>query len=265
MASGIASPYFEMDSHGDLMLPGCYKGADQAFVDGDATVMLAHWQPLPIGVCTKANGDTPDGLAVDFVYHTHPEAESAYTVAKERFALGKGTGLSVGIRILASGYVDFQNGQQMLDWLEAEGYDLALVKNIEKIRAWARWCSVIRKVNELFEFSQVCVGSARSAQTDMIKSALGGDGSRSDLTLSDHFAVLLSSTEGLVRRYQAHRDWRKDNGRSDSRDRLDDAKSLHTELGTLIKTIEDGLASHSNSDFETARLRSRLFLLKGEE
>lgn len=262
-ASGIASPFLEMDRHGDVMLPGCFKGADQAFADGDAVVMLNHWEPLPIGICTKAQ-EGSEGLEVEFVYHTTPAATDAYTVAKERHALGKGTGLSVGIRLSRQGFEEFENGQQLLNYLSHEGIDEAQIKNIDKVRARAGYCQVVKRVDELFEFSQVPVGAAYSAQTTHIKNVFGSDGSLAGLPLAEHLEVLLAGIEGGVARLNSYSGMRADEGRNVSRSRLAQAKSLHSQLGELVQQIEKGYATPPIFNVLSLKAEAEAFLLENQ-
>lgn len=240
-ASGIASPFYELDRHGDMMLPGCYKSAAPAFVAGEAVVMLNHYGMLPIGVCTKAD-EVDEGLAVDFVYHTHKEATDARSVAKERQEMGKGTGLSVGIRIQKQGYEEFENGQQLLNWLEEEGHDMGRVKNTDKIRAYSRYCWAIKKVDELFEFSQVCVGAAPSALATQIKNVFGGDKLLADLATDELMKMLLAGVDVGVERLESIKSVRAADGRKLGGDAVANAKSLRDRLDTLIKSAEGATA-----------------------
>jgi hypothetical protein len=259
-ASGIASPFYELDRHGDMMLPGCYKMAGPAFADAEAVVMLNHGEPLPIGICTNAE-EVAEGLAVDFVYHSHAQAADARSVAKERQDMGKGTGLSVGIRLSKQGWEEFENGQQLLNWLEEEGHDISRVKNLDKIRAYSRYCYAIKKVDELFEFSQVCVGAAPSALATQIKNVFGGDKSLADLPTDELMKMLLAGVGVGVERLEAIKSIRAEDGRKLGGDALANAKSLRDRLDDLLKT-DNGATVPDSLLMKSLQLQAEAVLLE---
>lgn len=254
---GYASVFYELDRHGDMMLPGCYGKSVQRYLESDsgATVMLNHWEPLPIGLCKSAVEDDK-GLLVEWMYHSHKEANDAYTVAKERAEHGKGTGLSVGIRLASKGFEEFSNGAQLLSWLEDEGHDMTRVANIEAIRARDSWCWAIKRVDDWFEFSQVCVPANASAAATMIKNVFGGE-SRADLTTEEHLSLLLAGVEGGIARLESIQELRAKDGRNLSGTTRKAAEKLLERLGNLLSASDVPSATGTKS-----LRRARAFLLE---
>jgi len=92
--SGYASVFGNEDAGGDIVEPGAFTKAIPAFLR-DGFISWSHDWATPIALPTDAREDER-GLLLSGRFHSTPTAQEARTIAAERAAAGKRTGLSVG-------------------------------------------------------------------------------------------------------------------------------------------------------------------------
>lgn len=99
---GYASLFGVLDSGGDVVESGAFKGSLDGFLN-DGFISLGHdWDGLAIGTIAEAKEDRK-GLYIRTEYHSTTQAQEARRVAAERMARGKSVGLSIGYEIKDGG------------------------------------------------------------------------------------------------------------------------------------------------------------------
>lgn len=155
-AIGAASVMGKIDRGGDCIFPGAFdKKVLKDFIDNGFIAVGHSWGGLPIGMPVSAK-EIGSELVCEFEYHSTPAAQEARQIAIERTAAGKSVGLSIGFMPEWSSVTYFADGEKMLDFAKANGYDLGFF-DTKGIKAWKSGCWAILKITALFEFSQVTV------------------------------------------------------------------------------------------------------------
>lgn len=122
--SGYGSVFGGIDSYGDTIVPGAYKGTIPQFLK-DGFIAWSHDWAFPIATPDKAREDER-GLWIEAAFHTDAESQRARQIVAERLERGKSMGLSIGYQ--AKGF-DFQevDGQQVRRLLDIELMEVSLV------------------------------------------------------------------------------------------------------------------------------------------
>lgn len=202
---GAASVMGMIDSTGDCIFPGAFSAKVlKDFVQGGFIAKNHDWQGLPIGMPVSAK-QVGNQLVCEWRYHDTPDAQDARKVAQERLAAGKGVGLSIGFMPDWEKIVRFESGAKLLDYAEANGYDMSLF-DTKQIKAWKGTCWGLIEVLGLFEFSQVTVPANPSAQASDVKSGIGKAKSRSNtlgavLQAKIHQSFTVAADEAAIRGY----------------------------------------------------------------
>lgn len=175
--TGYASVFGNVDSYGDVVMPGAYAESIPVFLR-DGFIAIGHdWGSLAVGYATEAVEDSY-GLKLTTAFHSTKEAQDARTVIRERSAAGKSTGLSIGYMVPAGGRKSRDDG----------------VSELHKI--------------DLREVSIVTVPANRAALVTGAKS-----GPHGGLTLEDHSKAALAVVEDLVARFAVLGELRAKDGR----------------------------------------------------
>ena len=103
-------------------------------------------------------------------YHTTGDAQDARTVAMERLAAGKKVGLSIGFTI--GDYVEFQNGDALLEMAASMGMDLNQF-DVENIRKCQRECYLLVRLAKIFEVSQVNFPAVPDSEASAVRHDFG--------------------------------------------------------------------------------------------
>lgn len=236
VATGKPAVMGNCDRGGDVIMPGAFSKAvlDQFVKDG--FVSLGHdWGENPIGYVTRCE-DAGTCLVAEWVYHSTDDAQEARTVAMERQAAGKSVGLSVGFSPDWNKVLQFDNGEKLWAWALGEGYDPQTLDPAIKDRTSTCWA--MPKVLELYEFSQVTVPQNPQAVAARVKTLFGYDGSRTDLSLSDHSRAVRTAVEGFVARMADYGRMREQKARGIPDAYLDDIREAASLLGALVDDME---------------------------
>lgn len=105
-----------IDSYGDVIRDGAFKGLEEFIVSG--FMGEAHAWDKAVGYIEEAREDDK-GLWVKMAFHSTPDAQSLRTKVSERLAAGKSVGLSIGYFTRES-----ENGQ-------INGQDVRFLNSIE--------------------------------------------------------------------------------------------------------------------------------------
>lgn len=105
-----------IDSYGDVIRDGAFKGLEEFIVSG--FMGEAHAWDKAVGYIEEAREDDK-GLWVKMAFHSTPDAQSLRTKVNERLAAGKSVGLSIGYFTRES-----ENGQ-------INGQDVRFLNSIE--------------------------------------------------------------------------------------------------------------------------------------
>jgi phage head maturation protease len=158
-----------LDSYGDVILPGAFDGCLEQFVAEGFLAVGHDWDDLPVGWIESAAMEGRRLVAVA-KFHTTDEAQQARTVCIERLAAGKTVSTSIGFMIdYAEGTKYFGSGVDLMTWAKGAGYDLTQFS--PEVALWERSCRAILKVRRLCEFSFVVVPANPEANEAEAKTA----------------------------------------------------------------------------------------------
>jgi HK97 family phage prohead protease len=157
---GYGSTFGNRDRAGEIVVPGAFRKALEAFLR-DGFIAVGHdWAALPVATVKSAVEDEM-GLRLEAEFHTTSRAQEARQTVRERLERGKSVGLSIGYRVL-----------------DAEDTDEGrLLKEIE-----------------LHEVSLVTVPCNALAAVTGIKTSVEC-GLPADLPLADHASAVLAALE----------------------------------------------------------------------
>lgn len=145
----------------EVIFPGAFASALPRFMR-EGTVLRDHkWDKLPIAYPTllEQRGQELYGEAT---YHDHPEAQAARGVAIQRTANGLMVGLSIGFFLESDCYMWFLSGEALLEFAQANGYDMSLF-DAKQIKACDGWICGVTEIRQLAEYSQISVLQANDA------------------------------------------------------------------------------------------------------
>ncbi|MEM4202836.1 MAG: HK97 family phage prohead protease [Candidatus Methanomethylicaceae archaeon] len=117
---------WDIDLVGDRFAPGAFVNLDEFVQSGFIT--LGHdWQSVPIAYPIEATQDA-QGLLIRAKFHTHPEAQAAYTYVLERLQARKTVPLSIGFVVEKSHYEEDPDRQMQVRVITAARlYEVSLV------------------------------------------------------------------------------------------------------------------------------------------
>lgn len=219
----VASACGVLLKNGAVIAPGAFsaKVLRQSVIDG--WVDIAHeWEGEPIGYFDKVYMDG-DNLMIEATFHTHEEAQTQRQIIQERLDAGKSVAVSIGYQIAYNKVQYFESGQALLDYCKDAGYDLNRFD--QKTLKKCGYCWLIPEVTELNEVSICNVGMNPAAKVLEVN-----DFSEERMTLSD----ALKSALAAVERAKEVLDMRTAEGRTLSKERLDQLTAIHAAAGEII-------------------------------
>ncbi len=196
---GYCSVKHNVDRVGDVIEDGAYVDLDSLVKDGFGAISH-NWYGLPIGTVEEAR-ETDKGLYFKMQFHSHPEAQAARTVVKERFERGKSVLLSIGYEVIDSAY-ETRDGRE--------------VRVLKKIK--------------VYEPSIVTVPANPKALATGVKGLL-----QDRKSLDDHIALLLAGNKDLLARVRSIKQMRE---RGLAEDRVLQLKELRDQLSEIILESE---------------------------
>lgn len=219
---GYPSKFYELDSYGDIAMPGAYTATIPEFLRDGFVTHSHEWEANEtIGYPVLAREDAV-GLYSEMVFHSTADAQAIRVKADERLKAGKTVKLSIG-------YIT-EDGEMILP----EAYASELPKHIpsphlEEVLSKAGQFPCIRLLKRirLFEYSIVTSPALRSADVLGVKS---GEGSADDVSFSDYLEATADAVTGLARRAKARQELRTKEGRTFSCATVDKMKTIHGHL-----------------------------------
>jgi Escherichia/Staphylococcus phage prohead protease len=214
--SGYASTFGNVDSGKDIVVRGAYQKAIPAFLR-DGFISWSHDWGNPIAMPTEAREDEK-GLFLAGQFHSTPAAQEARTIANERAASGKRTGLSIG-------------------------YD------VEEFEIDKKGNRLLKVINPLFEVGFVMVPMNRDSNLSAVKGDLSPDSGDS---MEATVARILGDGDSVVAEFRKRLDLRLKEGRtlsSANRQRLADIREALDKI--LAET--DRIAADPDKSDDTIR------------
>jgi phage head maturation protease len=169
---GNASVTGVLDRGREVIFPGAWKSCLASFRQNGFVAVGHDWRALPVAMPTSVK-EVGNQLQTEAQFHTTQAAQDARTVCTERLAKGLSVGLSVGFMLdfgddESLPYVFFENGQKLLDFAKANGYDMSLF-DTKGIKACKGYCLGILAIAELIEYSIVPIPCNQLAQATEAK------------------------------------------------------------------------------------------------
>jgi hypothetical protein len=161
-----------MDLYGDVIFPGAFKGCLDIFMRRGFVPTDHQWAWTSIVAIPTVAEERGNKLYSECVFHSDQNSQDALTKCKERMALGKECGQSIGFTMSGGDYLTFDNGKALLAYAKKEGYDLKLF-DIAGISACTESCCAIINIEELWEYSLTPVPANQSAMAIAVKSMQG--------------------------------------------------------------------------------------------
>ena len=249
----VASACGVLLRNGAVILPGAFPA--KVLRDSVKTGWLdvSHeWDGEPIGIFDKVYMEG-DELIIEASFHSHEEAQMQRSIVSERLANGKEVAVSIGYGIDYEKVRYFENGKDLWNWCEDEGYDMSRFDKV--IKKESRWCWVIPSVTELNEVSICNIGmnpNAKVLEVNASEPELNEElGER--MTLSD----ALDSALAAVERAKQVSDMRRGEGRTLSKDRVDQLSALNALVSAVIA---DATAPTQEEEKRAAIVRQKLLL-----
>jgi hypothetical protein len=167
--AGAAAVMGNLDRQGDVLYPGCWKGALKDFRSSGFVAVGHDWSSLPVAMPVEA-AERGGELLCKAEFHSTPEGQAARQVCAERMQRGLSVGLSVGFMPdYDSGVHYFENGKALLDHAERSGAPMDLFDSAGIARCKGQ-CRGISKIAEFYEFSIVPVPANPKAVASAVKS-----------------------------------------------------------------------------------------------
>ena len=140
----------------EVIFPGAFTEEAIPRFMREGTVLRDHeWDKLPIAYPTLLEERGRD-LYAEAVYHPDPAAQAARGVAMDRLAHNLMVGVSIGFFLESDSYKWFVSGQALLDFAQANGYNMSLFDK-KQIKAVDGWICGVTRVRQLVEYSQCSV------------------------------------------------------------------------------------------------------------
>ena len=247
----VASACGVLLRNGAVILPGAFPS--KVLRDSVKTGWLdvSHeWDGEPIGYFDKVYMDG-DNLMIEATFHGHEEAQMQRSIIQERITNGKEVAVSIGYGVDYAKVRHFDTGKELWDWCEGEGYDMSRFD--KAIKKEARWCWVIPSVTELNEVSICNIGMNPNAKVLQVNGENGENDLGERMTLSD----ALDSALAAVERAKQVSDMRRGEGRTLSKDRVDQLSALNALVSAVIA---DATAPTQEEEKRAAIVRQKLLL-----
>jgi hypothetical protein len=252
----VASACGVLLRNGAVILPGAFPPNVLKDSVKKGWVDVSHaWEGEPIGIFDKVymDGDT---LIIEASFHSHEEAQMQRTIVSERLANGKEVAVSIGYGIDHDKTRYFENGKDLWNWCEDEGYDMSRFD--KAIKKESKWCWVIPSVTELNEVSICNIGMNPTAKVLEVNSGTSDDDLSGEvLSLSD----ALDTALGVVERAEAVHELRKAKGSRLGDARLNQLLALQAKVSALIA---DAQAPTQEEQKRASIVRQKLLLAKAQ-
>jgi hypothetical protein len=251
----VASACGVLLRNGAVILPGAFPA--KVLRDSVKTGWLdvSHeWDGEPIGIFDKVymDGDT---LIIEASFHSHEEAQMQRTIVSERLANGKEVAVSIGYGIDHDKTRYFENGKDLWNWCEDEGYDMSRFD--KAIKKESKWCWVIPSVTELNEVSICNIGMNPTAKVLEVNSESEPNDLGERMTLSD----ALDSALAAVERAKQVNEMRVKDGRTINPDRVSQLSAIQESVSGLLHEINSPTQEELK---RAATVRQKLLLAKAQ-
>lgn len=253
--SGYPSKFYELDTYGDIILPGAYTETISQFLERGFVGHSHEWEMAEVVGFPVLAREDGIGLYSEAMYHSTQNAQTCRTIAAERMAANKFVGLSIGFYTLAA------------EDIASDAYDSELPKFIppEKLSLLMpeirklSWVRLVKKI-ELFEYSIVTMPAMQSAG---IVGVRGLSGRATDaMPFQDHLRLVTDATGDVVRRTAARHDLLTREGRKLSAATIAHLKETHShmteacgKLGNLLAEVEQPEDEGKSLDMAVLRAR----------
>jgi len=251
----VASACGVLLRNGAVILPGAFPA--KVLRDSVKTGWLdvSHeWDGEPIGIFDKVymEGDT---LIIEASFHSHEEAQMQRTIVSERLANGKEVAVSIGYGIDHDKTRYFENGKDLWNYCEEEGYDMSRFD--KAIKKESKWCWVIPSVTELNEVSICNIGMNPTAKVLEVNSESEPNNLGERMTLSD----ALDSALAAVERAKQVNEMRVKDGRTINPDRVSQLSAIQNSVSELLSEINSPTEEELK---RAATVRQKLLLAKAQ-
>jgi hypothetical protein len=251
----VASACGVLLRNGAVILPGAFPPNVLKDSVKKGWVDVSHaWEGEPIGIFDKVymDGDT---LIIEASFHSHEEAQMQRTIVSERLANGKEVAVSIGYGIDPDKTRYFENGKDLWNWCEDEGYDMSRFD--KAIKKESKWCWVIPSVTELNEVSICNIGMNPTAKVLEVNSGTSDDDLGERMTLSD----ALDSALAAVERAKQVNEMRVKDGRTINPDRVSQLSAIQESVSGLLHEINSPTQEEQK---RAATVRQKLLLAKAQ-
>ena len=237
---GYASVFGDLDSVGDIVLPGAYAETASAFITEGWLAADHTWGVKDdLGVITQAFEDG-HGLKVEAEFHPTADAQEVREKIINRLSKGKSVKLSIGYVPLDAEIV---SGKEAAKYLRDQSpANIKAVEAVPQVR-------LLKKI-KLFEVSLVSVPALHSASVATAKALASetdseSEGPHAGLTFKEHSETALAAMKEFITRATSLTELRLKEGRvlsTANRQRLsqmlESLESLKTEIAGLLETTE---------------------------
>jgi uncharacterized protein len=249
--SGYANPFGQLDSVGDITMPGAFTSAIPGFLT-DGFIPLDHaWGIATTAGFPRTATEDDYGLFIEVAFHSTALAQDARTIVFERLDAGLTVKLSIGFTIADFEYVSGADAVQYL--INPTADEIAACVARARVR-------LIKAVDTLYEVSLVSVPAAAGSDVIGVKNS---DGSSSQSTeskgvhLGDNVEESLSirAVEMLHERlmWRVLYDMLYDAGDTPVQARLDIIDEAMTEMKEAVMRIIGALLNSKGPGLDAAK------------
>jgi HK97 family phage prohead protease len=239
--SGYASTFGNVDSDGDIIMPGAFTDTIPEFLESGFVAWQHQWDN-PIGKPVEAYEDSK-GLYVSATISDTQQGRDARQLILD----GVVRKMSIGFRTLKSRQLSEDEGKQILG---DDGYEKAL----KSLPFYAEGIRAIEKV-QLFEFSPVSLPANAQALITAAKD------SGSESPFNDHLLSMGSALDAFVTRLEHKVATRTRDGRSLSQAQLEQVEDIHSSLERAYSVtkglLEPPVKTHTKEEIELEMLRHK--------
>lgn len=202
--AGYANPFGQLDSVGDITMPGAFTTAIPSFLANGFNPIDHTWSFEKTAAYPVAALEDSYGLFMESRFHSTQFAQDMRTVAFERLDAGLTVKLSIGFTLARFEYVSGADAVQYL--IDPTPDDVARCEKMARVR-------LIHEVKELFEVSLVSVPAAMGSDVVGVKTRDNG-ASTTDTTDVDtkgqHLGDFVeeSAAVHVIENYQNRLMWR---------------------------------------------------------
>jgi hypothetical protein len=251
----VASACGVLLRNGAVILPGAFPPNVLKDSVKKGWVDVSHaWEGEPIGFFDKVymEGDT---LIIEATLHSHEDAQVQRQILQERISNGKEVAVSIGYGIDPDKTRYFENGKDLWNWCEDEGYDMSRFD--KAIKKESKWCWVIPSVTELNEVSICNIGMNPTAKVLEVNSEPEPNDLGERMTLSD----ALDSALAAVERAKQVNEMRVKDGRTINPDRVSQLSAIQESVSGLLHEINSPTQEEQK---RAATVRQKLLLAKAQ-